>query len=206
MAKPDLCDRSLSLLFQGLHLLCWASLLHEEVQCLETEGLPKVEMAVAGSEAEGLYKLLRGALSHSPMSFASPLLKDVTRPLPPPFLSCPLRSLGRSTPNPLLLQLREMYWYRRLPLVISQALRLPSPHTWHPYVWMWGASKGFTSARLRGAAKDCPHIQQPFALTCARCIWVWGWAVPPAPELSSTQMLLGITKRKVIPNSLCHIN
>ena len=65
MAKPNLCDRSLSLLIQ-------VSLSYEEAQHLETEGLQKVEMVVAGSEAEDLYGLLRGALSYSPMSSAPP--------------------------------------------------------------------------------------------------------------------------------------
>ena len=65
MAKPDLCDRSLSLLFLGLHLLCQVSILCEEAQHLGTEGLQKVEMAVAGSEAESLYSLLR-KLYHIP--------------------------------------------------------------------------------------------------------------------------------------------
>ena len=59
-------------LFQGLHLLRQASLLREEAQQLEVEGLQKVELAVAGSEAEGLYGLLRGALSHSSMSSTPP--------------------------------------------------------------------------------------------------------------------------------------
>ena len=49
MAKPDLCDRPLSLLFQGLH----------------------------------------------PCPPPHPLLKDVTRPLLPQYLSHPLRSLER---------------------------------------------------------------------------------------------------------------
>ena len=59
-------------LFQGLHLLWQASVLREEAQQLEVEGLQKVELAVAGLEAEGLYGLLRGVLSHSSMSSASP--------------------------------------------------------------------------------------------------------------------------------------
>ena len=65
MAKPGLCDRSPFFPFQGLDLLKWASLLREEVRQLEMEGLQKIKLAVAGSEAEGLYGLLRGAISHS---------------------------------------------------------------------------------------------------------------------------------------------
>ena len=36
------------------------------------EGLGKIEIAVAGSEVEGLCGLLRGAISHYPMSYAQP--------------------------------------------------------------------------------------------------------------------------------------
>ena len=61
--------------FQGLHLLHWANLFHEEAQCLETAGLQKVELAVARSEAEGLYWLLQGALSNSSVSMAQPPAK-----------------------------------------------------------------------------------------------------------------------------------
>ena len=39
--------------------------LEVEAQCLEMEELAKMEAAVAGSEAEGFYALLRGAISHS---------------------------------------------------------------------------------------------------------------------------------------------
>ena len=58
-------------IFQGLDLMKRASSLQEEacrlevgVQCLETEGLGKMEAAVADSEMEGFYGLLRGAVSH----------------------------------------------------------------------------------------------------------------------------------------------
>ena len=71
--KSDLCDRPhFFLFFQSLDLLKRASSLGEEAQWLETEGLRKIESAVAGSEAEGLYGLLRGAMSHSPMSSIPP--------------------------------------------------------------------------------------------------------------------------------------
>ena len=74
MAKSGLCDRPFSL-FQWLDLLRWASILREEAQWLEAEGLQKVQVALAGSEAEGLYRLLRGALSQSSLSSAPPLPK-----------------------------------------------------------------------------------------------------------------------------------
>ena len=73
MAKPDLCHRSLSSFpFQGLHLLCQASILHAEAQHLEAVGLQKVELVVAGSEVEGLYGLLLASLSQSATSMVQP--------------------------------------------------------------------------------------------------------------------------------------
>ena len=48
-----------------------------EAQHLETEGLEKLEMAVAGSEVEGFYGLLRGAVLHSSMSSAQSPPKKV---------------------------------------------------------------------------------------------------------------------------------
>ena len=54
MAKPGLCDRPPFFFFQGLGLVKWASLLWEDVQQLEKEGLQKIELAVAGLEVEGL--------------------------------------------------------------------------------------------------------------------------------------------------------
>ena len=41
-------------LFQSLELLRWASILWEEAQQLKAEGLEKVQLAVAGSEADGV--------------------------------------------------------------------------------------------------------------------------------------------------------
>ena len=48
-----------------------------EVQHLEACGLEKMEVVVAGSEVEGFYGLLRGAMSHSFMSPAPPPHKKV---------------------------------------------------------------------------------------------------------------------------------
>ena len=65
--------------FQGLSLLRRASALQEDGQQLEAEGLQKIESAVSGSEAEGFYGLLRGAVSYTSSSSI----------LPPPKKHCP---------------------------------------------------------------------------------------------------------------------
>ena len=68
----------LPFILQGLNLLKQPSSLHEEAwqlereaQDLETEGLEKLEVAVTGSEVEGLYGLLRGAIMHSSLPTSS---------------------------------------------------------------------------------------------------------------------------------------
>ena len=44
--------------------------LEMEAQHLEADGLEKMEVVTAGSEAEGFYGLLRGAMLHSPITLA----------------------------------------------------------------------------------------------------------------------------------------
>ena len=70
-------------IFQGYVLLKRTSYLQEEAhkldmeaRHLDTEGLGKMEVTVAGSEMEGFYGLLMGAVSHSTSS-ASPPHKNV---------------------------------------------------------------------------------------------------------------------------------
>ena len=50
------------------------------------EGLGKIEVAVVGSEAEGPYELLWGAMLHSPYTPSHPHPKNLTTPIskPPP--------------------------------------------------------------------------------------------------------------------------
>ena len=62
--------------FPGLGLLNRVNVLREEAQHLEMEGLGKIEVAVGELEAEGLYRLLRGVISDSPMFSAPPPTKN----------------------------------------------------------------------------------------------------------------------------------
>ena len=68
--------------FQGFKLLHHASQkreeawrLEEEAQQLETEGWGKMREAVAGSEAEGIYGLLRGVILYSHLLLSQPPVK-----------------------------------------------------------------------------------------------------------------------------------
>ena len=123
--KSDLCDRPHFHFFQGLDLLRRASSLKEEVQQLETEGLLKIELAVEGSEAEGLYRLLRAALSHSPMSsIPHPPAKCCHTPSTT-ISKSPLRSLKKLHMKPPLLWLEGSNWHQKLPPQL------------YPKLWRW---------------------------------------------------------------------
>ena len=54
--------------------------LESEVQHLKMEGLEKMEAAVTNSEVEGLYGLLRRAVTHSSLSMSSPPKKSCHAP------------------------------------------------------------------------------------------------------------------------------
>ena len=75
--------------------------LETEAQCLEMEGLGKVEAVVAGSETEGFYGLLRGAMLHSSLSSASPPHKKICH-TPSATISHlpPQESTGPEVPKP----------------------------------------------------------------------------------------------------------
>ena len=71
------------------------------VQEIETKGLEKVEATVASSEMEGLYGLLRGAMSHPSISSASPPHKKAHHTMSTTF-SClpPQESTGPEISGP----------------------------------------------------------------------------------------------------------
>ena len=71
-------------LFQGLCLLWQDASLCEEASHLEVTGLQKVELALVGSNAEGLYGLLWDVFSHTSSAVALPLSGGIGGlPLPP---------------------------------------------------------------------------------------------------------------------------
>ena len=67
----DLSLWGLDLLKQASSLCKEACRLEVDAQYLETEGLAKIAAAVAGSEVEGFYGLLRGMISHFSLSTSS---------------------------------------------------------------------------------------------------------------------------------------
>ena len=130
-------------------------------------------MVVAGSEAESLYGLLRGALSQSPMSIAQPPPKrccqapSTTASKPPP--QEPQKVASESpTPTPE----GGILAHEASSLAISQAFEVAILTNMAPLCLNVRTSKGFISAGLRGVVRDLPPPMQPFALKCTGCIWV----------------------------------
>ena len=195
---PDLCDGSLSSFpFQGLHLPCQASILCMEAQCLEAVGHQRVGLVVVGSEVEGLYSLLWGALSHSATLMAQPPIKGIDNPPLPTCQNHPPRSMKRLTWSPPLPWLRGCTGGSSL--AISQALEVAIPANMTPLHLNVGASRGSINVELRGAMKDHPPLVWPFVPICAIPTWALGWPVLPPYRPSLIQMPSGNTKRRFIP-------
>ena len=85
-------------IYKGLDLLKKVGALQEEAQKLDMEaehleacGLEKMEVAVAGSEVEGFYGLLMGAMSDSPCPQPCLLIRKSVTPHLPPISHPPLQ-------------------------------------------------------------------------------------------------------------------
>ena len=163
-----------SLFFQGLlELLQQASQLWEEVQKLEeraqqleTEGWGKMREVVAGSQAEGLYGLLRGVTSYShPVPSQSPIKKPHFAPsitISQPPLKSPQDPMS---PN---LQVRLQDLSIQLP---PQLKRRPFWPTCNPSGFKLGTLKGYISARLRAAQRAHQPHGPPCVHTSGESTW-----------------------------------
>ena len=140
--------------------------LEEEAQWLETEGLGKLEAAVAGSEAEGFYRLLRGAIAHPPISSALPPSKKVHHTPSATVSHLPHQeSTGPKVSKPTM-GIAEQELEAALP-ASEEAL----PAHMQPLCIQLGASRECTEARLKVAKRDHqPHMPQS-ACMCTNCTW-----------------------------------
>ena len=160
------------LLFQGLHLLWHASLLREEAQWLEAEGLQKVKMAVAGSEAEHLYGLMRGALLHSSMSSAPPPPKRCHQAPTTTICKLPPQESEKVKPKSSAPAAEGSGLAQEAPsLAVPEALEIAITAHMTPLHLNVGVSKGFINTRLMGSARGCPPPQLPYVVMCPVTIW-----------------------------------
>ena len=139
---------------------------------------------MAGSEAESLYRLMRWALSHSPMSCAPPPPKrhhyvpTATISKPPPQESegvKPKPSIPAAEGSGLAQEASSM--------AVSQALEVAIPPIWHPFAWMWGHQRvykcsveGFSEGLSTSQAAICAHVHHDHLgvmLACPSCTWTF---------------------------------
>ena len=160
-------------IFQGLDLLkrvgsLWedAHKLEMEAQCLEAEGLEKMEALVAGSEAEGFYGLLRGAMSHSSVSpVPTPHKKVCHTPSTTISHLPPQESTGPDVPDPADQAMKAVS--PAVPPASEEAF----PADMQPLCIQLVVSNEYTSARLRAARRVHQPAMLPFAHMYARCTW-----------------------------------
>ena len=169
-------------IFQGLDLLkrvgsLWeeAHKLEMEAQHLKVEGLEKIEESVAGSEVEGFYGLLRGAMSHSSISPAPPPHKNVCHTLSATISHLPPQgSTGPDVPDPADQAMKAVS--PAVPPASEEAI----PANMQPLYIQLGALNKYTGARLRAArrvhqtshATICAHICKVhlgMVLVCPSC-------------------------------------
>ena len=140
--------------------------LEEEAQQLETEGWGKLGEAMAGSEAEGFYGLLRGVTSHSlPLPSQPPPKKphptsSTTISQPPP-----RESMGPEVPNPV-----DQATGPASPAA-PVALEETIPAHMQPLQIQVGAPNKSTSARLRAAKRVCQPHRPPLVPTLGKFTW-----------------------------------
>ena len=136
-------------------------------QKMETKGLEKVEVAVAGLEAEGLYRLLRGVMSHPSVSSAPPPPRKLTISHPPLSPICP----------PGVCRTQSLWPHSRHSQAgIGSCFQLPfqlqrklSPLICSPFAFSWGASSECINSWFRAAKRvHQPHML-PFVHMCLRC-------------------------------------
>ena len=148
-----------------------------------------MEAVVTGSEAEGLYGLLREAVSHSSLPTSSPPPKkshcapSSTTHLPPqeskePEASVPVEQALESTSS-------------TAPSVLEGEI----PANMQPLHIQLGGMKECTDVRLKVAGRVHQPLMLLFVLMCAGYTWERGWCAPSATNPSSTLTHSGITRR-----------
>ena len=145
------------------------------------EGLRKIEAAVAGSEVEGQYGLLRGAISHSPMSYIPTPTKKCCH-TPTATISKPHpQEPEEAAPKASAPAAREAELAPEVPSsASSQALEVSIPAHMTPLhlqlggikrvykCWVEGCSKGLSTS----CATICVHMHRDhlgMRLVCPSC-------------------------------------
>ena len=158
---------------------------------MEAEGWGKLREAVTGSEAEGLYGLLRGVISSS-HHLSSLSFPSQTRVSPDPSAS------PQSPPESSEPKAMDPVGPATVPAPVAAAPATEGdlPVDMQPLRIQLGGTKRVYQCRVEGCregpstshAAICSHIRRVH-------LGMWSWCALSAINLSSTRMPLGITKR-----------
>ena len=143
---------------------------------METEGLEKLEAAVTGSEVEGLYGLLRGAILHSFLSTSSP----------PPKKTCctPSSTISNLPPQEPMEPEASVPTEQALQSASSTApsVEREIPAHMQPLCIQLGASSMYTDVRLKLGGR-AHHLPCHHLYTCAKGTPGSGVGVPPLQQI-----------------------
>ena len=161
-----------------------------EAEELEIEGWGKVREAITGSEVEGLYRLLRGvASSFCPLPSRPFPSQPRVSPSPPVSSQPPQESTKPEVSDPAGPATVPA------PVAATSAIESDILADMQPLRIQLGAPKECTSARWKVAKRAHPPHVPPSAPMSGEYTWAWGWSALSAINLSSTQTLLGVTKK-----------
>ena len=157
---------------------------------LEISGLQQMEFVVSGSEAEGLYDFLLGAMTQPDLS------KPVGPPPPKRHMQVPTTTVlipstqepKATVSGPLIQEPKGVHWNGVPPNQFPNPRRPLYPLKWHLYASSLMTSSRSTAAGLRGAQGDPWSLMPPYAPLCTKPIWAWSYHVPPVPVLFSISM------------------
>ena len=135
------------------------------------EGLRKIESAVSGSQVEGFYELLKGAVSHTSSSLVQPPLKKHHATPTMTISHLPPQEPERVAPK-VSGSVAEKE-KQVLEVSYSSISRDSRAHmsTCNPFASSWGASKGCINARLKVAQRGHQAHMPLSVLMCAECTW-----------------------------------
>ena len=188
-----------SFIFQGLDLLERAGTLREEAHRLEME-VQHLETGIGKDGSSGgrfrgrwfLWASERSNVTFLHILSLTPSQENLPHPIHHHLPSTPQESTGPDVSDPVDQAMKSAS--PAVPPASEKAI----PTNRQPLHIHLGASNENTSARLRAARRvHQPHMP-PFAHMYARCTWEWGWCVPPAANLFSTQTLSSTTRRAIL--------
>ena len=170
-------------------------MLRVEVQHLEMEGLEKIESAVVGSEAEGLYRLLGGAISYTHIHHSTPIQESLPHPICHHPQTTPSGAWGSCTQSFCSCGRSYRTGIRSCHSSCVSSSRGGYPHPYDTPLPTVGGIKRVYKYKVEGCMEGPSTSHAAICTHACREHLGWGSHVPPLTKLSSTQTSSGITRK-----------